>query len=150
MRFDVVQEMKRRMIALLLVAGTAALVLVAAKLSFPLSYADAPIRQEAASYIAWLQEGGERDPKVIATRYLYFGGDYQEALPGRIEVSAREVDPDTVRVRVFDPSCEDDSIHSSIHRVYLHRQDSGRWIPVRVDWSHRGRGRFGWTTEPTS
>lgn len=125
------------------------LALVVAKLTVPLSYADAPIRQEAVSYVASLQERGEQDPKVIATRYLYFGGDYQDALPGRIEVSATEVDRETVRVRVFDPSCEDDSISSSIHRVYLRRQDSGRWMPVRVDWSHRGRGRFGWTTQPT-
>jgi hypothetical protein len=142
--------MKRRTIAMLLVATMGVLALIVAKLTIPLSYADAPIRQEAVSYIASLQGRGERDPKVIATRYLYFGSDYQEAQPDRIEVSATELNRDEVRVRIFDPSCEDDSVSSSIHRVYLRRMGSGSWMPVRVDWSHRGRGGFGWTTQPTT
>lgn len=142
--------MKRRIIVILLVVTTGFLALVIAKLTIPFSYADAPITQEAAFYIASLQERGEQDPKVIATSYLYYGGDYQDAMPRRIKVNATELNRDTVRVRVFDPSCEDDSIYSSIRRVYLRKDESGRWIPIRVDWSHRGRGRFGWTTEPTT
>jgi hypothetical protein len=143
-------QMKRRIIATLLVVTIVVVALLVAKLTIPLSYADVPIRQEAVSYIVLLQERGERDPKVIATRYFYFGSDYQKAQPDRIEVSAKDLKRNEVRVRIFDPSCDDDSVSSSIHRVYLRRMDSGFWMPVRVDWSHRGRGRFGWTTQPTT
>lgn len=142
--------MKRRIIATLLVVTIVVVALLVAKLTIPLSYADVPIRQEAVSYIVLLQERGERDPKVIATRYFYFGSDYQKAQPDRIEVSAKDLKRNEVRVRIFDPSCDDDSVSSSIHRVYLRRMDSGFWMPVRVDWSHRGRGGFGWTTQPTT
>ncbi len=142
--------MKRRIIAMLLVAATGFLALIVAKMTIPLSYADAPIRQDAVSFIVSLQERGEHDPKELATRYLYFGTDYHEDQPDRIEVSATELNRDEVRVQIFDPSCEDDSVSSSIHRVYLRRMDSGSWMPVRVNWSHRGRGRFAWTTQPTT
>ncbi len=142
--------MKRRIQTCLLFAVLGVLALVVVKMTIPLGYADAPIHPEALSYVDSLQDRGLQDPKAIATRYLYFKTDYQDARPGRIEVSSTELDPETVRVRIYDPSCEDDSITSSIHRVYLRRQDSGRWIPVRVEWSHQGRGRFGWTTEPTT
>ncbi|MEK7949995.1 hypothetical protein [Luteolibacter soli] len=130
------------------VAGAAAFTY--AKLTIPFHYADRLINRDAASHLLSLQAKGEQSPEVLATRYVFFRTDYQESVPTRIQVSSKKVAADTIRVRVYDPHCEDDSTDSSIERVYLQKDQSQRWIPVRVEWSHRGRGRFGWTTEPTT
>lgn len=129
----------------LLVAG-----FVVIKLSVPLSYAEADLRSPAVEFVKGLQEPGEIDPRECAARYLYFNTDYHSETPDRILITKKMLSKDGVRITLHDPSCRDDSIHSSISRIYLERSDDGIWIPVRHEWSHTGRGRFGWTTEPTS
>lgn len=121
-----------------------------AALIFPFSYAEQPLNPDALQHVAKLQSKTEVTPENVALQYLYFGSDYESAVPARIKVASSVLDRDTTRVRVYDPNCQDDSVHSSIHRIYLRRNALRVWEPFKVDFSHRGRGRFGWTTEPTS
>lgn len=141
--------MKRSLLPVLLF-GIGALALVFAKLTIPFHYAEIPLDPEAVSHVISLQAKGGQTPDRVATHYLFFRGDYHDAPPKWIEVTSKQIDENTVRVKVFDPRCEDDSISHSIQRVYLRRDESQRWTPVRQEWSHKGRGKFGWTTEPTT
>jgi hypothetical protein len=141
---------RTKVIRAIAVAGAGVSALVVAKLTVPFHYAERPIDPAAKAHILSIQTKGEQDPEVIAARYLFFGSDYQDASPKWLQVTSKNIDGNTVRVKVYNPRCEDDSVFSSIHRVYLHRDESQHWVPVRVEWSHRGRGRFGWTTEPTT
>ena len=142
--------MKRRFRTFLILAGIAAIALSGAKLFVPFGYAERPLYPEAVAFVSQLQAGGEQDPELIAEGYLFYGTDYQFEVPDRIEVTSSRIGDDTIRVRIYDPSCMDDSIYSSIERVYLRKESSGQWMPTRVEWSHKGRGRFGWTTKPTT
>ncbi|MCP5541845.1 MAG: hypothetical protein H7A52_17010 [Akkermansiaceae bacterium] len=141
----------RRRLALWLIA--AALVIggfIALKLTIPFSYAEAELRAPAIEYVKELQRNGKIAPGECAARYLYFQTDYHTQNPDRIRIAEKEIAENQVRITLHDPSCRDDSIHSSITRIYLETSNEGIWIPVRHEWSHTGRGRFGWTTEPTT
>jgi len=123
---------------------------VALKLTVPFSYAEAELRSAAIEFVVGLQGSAEVDPKECATRYLYFKTDYHDETPSHIRIRAKELSESRVRVTLHDPSCRDDSIHSSISRIHLQRNDDGIWLATRHEWSHTGRGKFGWTTEPTN
>jgi len=97
-----------------------------------------------------LQKSGVLDPNKCAVHYLYFNTDYHREIPNRIRLKAKHLSKNQVLVTLHDPSCSDDSIHSSIDRIYLEYNNDGIWIPIRHEWSHTGRGKFGWTTEPTN
>ena len=142
--------MKSRHRILLIIVGLTPIAIGCAKLIVPFGYAERPIYSDAVAFVSRLQADGERDPEVIAVRYLFYGTDHQSKVPERIRLSSRRISSDTIRVRIYDPSCGDDSVYSSIDRVYLRHEISGGWTPTRVEWSHKGRGRFGWTTEPTT
>ena len=122
---------------------------VVIKLTIPLSYAETSIDPKASDFVARLQSTPV-DLETVALRYLFFGGDYQDEIPSRIKVSSTSMGDGVLRVRVYDPACEDDSVSSCVERVYLKMDGNRKWMPVKVDWSHTGRGRFGWTTLPTS
>ena len=137
-------------ISIIAVVVTGVAAFIYAKLTIPFHYAERPIDSNAVAHVISLQAKGEQDPEKIAAHYLYFHGDYHYAQPKWIQVTSKTVGENTVRVKIFNPRCEDDSVSSSIHRVYLRQDQSQHWVPVRQEWSHKGRGRFGWTTEPTT
>jgi hypothetical protein len=134
-------------IALGFVLGAGLIVL---KFTVPLVYAKAKLSSPAVDFVTGLQKSGALDPKECAARYVYFKTDYHTETPDRIRIVTKCLSGNQVRVSLHDPSCRDDSIHSSIDRIYLERNDDGIWIPTGHEWSHTGRGRFGWTTEPTA
>ena len=134
-------------VGLLLVALIAAAII---KLIIPLSYAQIALRPDALRHVAELQVASSMTPEAVAVKYLFFRTDYQNEVPERIEISSSGLNDRNVRVRIYDPSCRDDSVHSSIDRIYLRRTKLGAWEPYKVDFSHTGRGHFGWTTKPTS
>ena len=142
--------MRRKLILLFAAAFLLLVGFVVLKLTVPFSYAQAELRQPALEFVSGLQDGDTISPVECAARYLYFNSDYHAETPSRIEIMTKELTGDRVRVRLYDPSCHDDSIHSSIHRIYLERSHNKNWIPYRHEWSHTGRGRFGWTTQPTN
>ena len=124
--------------------------LIVLKLTVPFSYAKAALNSPAVEYVIELQRAGDIAPSECAARYLYFNTDYHREPPKRIRVSVKELSDNQVRIALFDPSCQDDSVHSSVDRIHLQRNGEGIWIPILHEWSHTGRGRFGWTTEPTT
>ena len=135
---------------MLALAFVIAACLAVLKLTVPFSYAEAELRPPAIQFVVGLQASGAIDPKECAARYLYFQSDYHSEVPGRIEVTIKTLSDGSVRVTFRDPSCRDDSVHSSIDRIYLQRSDAGIWVPNLHEWSHTGRGTFGWTTEPAN
>ena len=137
----------------LVIAGLLLVMLLAAaiiKLTIPFSYAELPLPQDKLGHVAELQESSSMTPEAVAVKFLFFRTDYQDEVPQRIEITSSKLEDNTVRVRIYDPSCRDDSVHSSIERVYLRRNQLGAWEPFKLDFSHTGRGHFGWTTKPTT
>jgi hypothetical protein len=132
-------------LAILLFVG-----LIALKLTVPFTYAKAELNSPAVDFVIGLQRTGDISPSECAARYLYFNTDYHRETPKRIRVSVKNLSDTQVRIALFDPSCRDDSVHSSVDRILLRRNGEGIWVPILHEWSHTGRGRFGWTTEPTS
>ncbi len=121
------------------------------KLTIPLSFKEVPIRVEALEHVDQLQLTKPRGPDEVALAYHFFGTDYQsQKYPDWIEASSTRVDDETVRVTIYDPRCQDDSIHRSIDRYFMQKDQDGMWLPIKADFSHTGRGKFGWTTEPTN
>ena len=143
------EEMRRKRTWALVLVFLLGIGFTMLKLTVPFSYAEAELRSSAIEFVAVLQERGEKDPKECAARYLYFNTDYHSETSSRVRVSMKELSGNRVRVTLYDPSCRDDSVLSSIHRVYLHRSDAGIWVPNRHEWSHTRRGKFGWATDPT-
>ncbi len=142
--------MKRKITWALILAFLLAVGFVILKLSVPFSYAQADLNPPALAFVTELQNADAIDPQKCATRYLFFHTDYHTETPERIKIRMKTISENVVRVTLYDPSCRDDSIHSSIDRIYLQRMDGNKWIPVRHEWSHTGRGKFGWTTQPTN
>ncbi len=125
-------------------------ILMSIKLAIPLGYKETSLHPIAIAHVKGLQAHGEVDPMECAARYLYFMTDYDSETPDRIRVSQKRLSDERVRITLHDPSCHDDSVSESIRRIYLERDQEGDWVPVRHEWSHKGRGRIGWTTRPTS
>ena len=132
-------------LALLLTGG-----LIVLKLTVPFTYAKAELNPPAVDYVIGLQRASVINPSDCAARYIFFNTDYHGVTPERIRVSVKNLSDTQVRVVLFDPSCQDDSVHSLIDRILLQRNGEGIWVPILHEWSHTGRGRFGWTTEPTT
>lgn len=121
------------------------------KLTIPLSFKEIPIRTEALHYAEKRQVGGAATPSEVAVSYHYFNTDYQNAkYPDWVEVHETHINENAVRVTIYDPRCQDDSVHCSMVRYYLQRSADGLWRPTKAEFAQKGRGRFGWTTEPTS
>lgn len=120
------------------------------KIAVPLNYAEAELRPDALQHLEQLQETARLSVLEAAQAYKYFGTDYEASMPARIHVSEVTLDTDVVRVRFHDPRVQDDSVFETCDRIYLRRDPEGRWQPFKHEWSHKGRGRLGWTTKPTS
>ncbi|MEI8343064.1 MAG: hypothetical protein WCH43_16195 [Verrucomicrobiota bacterium] len=139
----------KRAYTLLAIAIVVVIGAIMVKLTIPLTYAETPVYKEAADYVAGLQKKSALSAEQAATQYSLYRSDYQTEIPKRIKVTSKALDRDTVRITIFDPSCEDDSISSSIHRIYMRKDGTGKWRPIKSEFSQKGRGRFGWTTSPT-
>jgi hypothetical protein len=137
--------MKRLIIVLAIAIPALAAFVV---MQVPLTYASTAMRPEALQFVATLQTNGPMSPEGCAARYVFFHTDYDNKIPAWIRISSTSLGDGSVRVRIYDPNCQDDSIYASIERIYL-RKENGFWKPFKHEWSHTGRGRFGWTTLPT-
>lgn len=141
--------MKRFRLAILLAIGLA-ITAFTIWWRIPFTYAAASLNPYALHDVKWAQRHDPRPhtPEECATKYLFYRTDYEKEIPKRIKVSSKELRDGTWRVSVYDPGCEDDSTYEIIQRVYLTKTSEGHWQPVRVEWVHKARGRWGWTTEP--
>ncbi len=140
--------MKRYLLPLILLA--LALSAGFAIIDQPRSYALAPLNERSMNHIASLQEGASLTARDCAAAYLFFHTDYEKKIPARIEISSKTQTDGAVRVNFRDDGVEDDSTSNSIDRIYLRQDMRGHWVVERHEWSHKGRGHWGWTTEPTT
>jgi len=116
----------------------------------PFSFAGAKLDSWALSAVARAQSqsGHPLSPEECALKYHYHGTDYEKEIPKRIEVSSKDLGDGIWRVRIHDPTAEDDSIFESVARIYLQKTPEGHWQPLKAEYVHKARGRFGWTTKP--
>lgn len=128
---------------------TVVILVCLAKMITPLRYAEIPLREEALQHVAVIQTYDSFAATSVAQHYRYLNSDYESGLPSRIIVKETHSGPDVVIVSFYDPDVQDDSISQSVNRIHLKLAASGNWLPFRHEWSHKGRGRFGWTTKPT-
>jgi len=141
----------KRTITIIAIVMIAILGAILVKLTVPLSYREYPVYKEAVDFVTELQKKSVLTAEQVAIRYDFYHTDYENTeMPKRIQIKSKPLNDGTVRVTIFDPCCEDDSIFSSIERIYMRKDTMGRWQPTKVEFSHKGRGRFGWTTRPTS
>jgi len=122
---------------------------VALKLTIPLEYRAATLRPHGLHYLAQVQRETSLSAVEAAQVYQYVGTDYEQGLPPRIQITTRALGDDGIRVEFYDPRPEDDSVWEKRTRIYLRQNAAGSWVPYHSEWSHKGRGRFGWTTKPT-
>jgi len=118
------------------------------KINIPLTFKEAQINYDAYNYIIDLQKKLKLEPIDCAIKYLYFKTDYHDKVPEKIKAKIKIINDYNVLVIIYDPSCEDDSEYQTIDRIFLIKKNN-TWEPFKHDWSHKGRGKFGWTTENT-
>lgn len=149
---------RRNRLVLIVSASLLGLARLALEVSIPSSFAPEELRPDALRHVAALQSSRALTAQECAERYLDFGTDLQD-VPTRGDASTRvvsarvasteELRAGVVRVTIHNPDAQDDSIYETVDRIYLTRTDKQHWTPIRHEWSHRGRGRIGWTTQPT-
>ncbi len=142
--------MKRSLLIAVTLIVLAAAGFLILKITIPFQYAEAELRPDVLQYLEHLQEQNHLSPAEAAQLYKYHGTDYEGTLPPRIQITEAIVEADVVRVSFYDPSARDDSIFQTRSRIYMRRNSEGHWLPFKHEWSHKGRGRFGWTTKPTT
>ena len=112
----------------------------------PYRFVEVPLRKESlqqlqSSTLAF-------SPTEAATEYL------RSLFPDRLkrskfEIAIRYTSEQETVVTIIDRDCQDDSVYVTCDRFTLRRQ-SGAWLPVQHQAAWQGRGRVGWTTQPTS
>lgn len=141
--------MKQKIIILIILIFVFFIIfLLILKMNIPFNYKETEILSEAQKYVIDLQNQAKLEPYEVAEKYLYYKTDYHDKIPKRIKVTTKIVNKNNFIVIIYDPSCEDDSEFEMIDRIYL-IEERNIWKPIKHDWSHKGRGRFGWTTQPT-
>jgi hypothetical protein len=87
-------------------------------------------------------------PSETAFEYFYWWPDIDRPNRAKIEITTSYHSPDEAVVTVIDRDCQGDSTSLTCDRLTL-RRESGAWFPVRHQAAWQGRGRIGWTTQPT-
>ena len=125
MCFTFAENMKHKLRWAVVLAILLSVGLIALKLTVPFAYAKSELNFPAVDYVIGLQRAGDINPSECAARYLYFNTDYHRETPKRIRVSVKNLSDTQVRIAFFDPSCQDDSVHSSVDRILLQRNGEG-------------------------
>ncbi|MEP6669883.1 MAG: hypothetical protein ABJF10_12065 [Chthoniobacter sp.] len=118
----------------------------------PYRFVDAPLAPESLQHLrsgagsgaAWLAS-----PSETTLEYLNWWPQLDRPNLSRLDIATLYRSPEEAVVTIIDNDTRDDSISRSCDRLTLRRQ-GGVWIPVRHQAAWQGRGRFGWTTQPTS
>lgn len=118
-------------------------------LFFPLTYSSKNISGEALLNVMKLQQEKNLSPSECAIHYLYYNTDYRETIPNKIVIRDQKLKDGSIVVTFFNPHNADDSVYSSIDKIFLEKTEDNFWKPIRHEWSHKGRGILGWTTKTT-
>jgi len=130
----------------LLVILLLSIILLILKFNIPLNYKNQTINNEVKDYVINIQKVQKLKPVECAKKYLYYNTDHQNMIPTRIEIQQKLINNSNVAIIFYDPACDDDSIYSSIDKIYL-IYENDIWKPLKHEWSHKGRGLFGWSTK---
>jgi len=87
-------------------------------------------------------------PADTAFEYLYWWPKIDRPNRSKIDISVSLRSNDEAVVTVIDRDGQGDSTYVTCDRITLHREGRS-WFPVRHQAAWQGRGRLGWTTEPT-
>jgi hypothetical protein len=149
---EITQDAMRKSIYIIPAAAASLVVAgyLVAKATVPLSFASRSLHKDAVDHVLVLQSNKGLSPGECAQRYIYFNTDYHLSSPTGIIVTTDELGEGSVRITIHNPDVKDDSEHERVDRVYLEAKEDAIWTPIKHEWSHKGRGNFGWTTKPTS
>jgi hypothetical protein len=118
----------------------------------PYRFVDSPLDKKSLQHLragTSTAASWAASPSETAFEYLYWWPQLDRPNRARLDISVAYRSPDDAIVTVIDNDCQDDSIWRTCDRLTLHRQ-SGVWLPVRHQSAWQGRGRIGWTTQPTT
>jgi hypothetical protein len=87
-------------------------------------------------------------PSETAYEYLYWWPEIDRPNRAKLEITTSYRSPDEAVVTFVDHDCKSDSTSLTCDRLTL-RRENGAWVPVRNQAAWQGRGRIGWTTQPT-
>jgi hypothetical protein len=118
----------------------------------PFRFVDQPLWDESLQHLRSGASSGAswtRSPADAADEYLHWWCDPSDR-PERVklDISVSYRSPDEAVVSVINRYCKDDSVSVMCDRLTL-RHERGAWSPLRHQAAWQGRGRFGWTTQPT-
>ncbi|MEI6536772.1 MAG: hypothetical protein WCN98_15605 [Verrucomicrobiaceae bacterium] len=118
----------------------------------PFRFVDEPLAEESLQHLrAGARSGAPwlSSPADTVFEYLYWWPQLDPTNRAKLDISVSYHSPDVAIVTVIDNGCRDDSTWRTCDRVTL-LQKSGLWLPVRHQSAWQGRGRIGWTTQPTT
>ena len=141
---------KKKKIILLIIL-IAIIVSLFVKYFVPICYKERNIDLKMVESLTLLQQANRMELIDCAKYCYYYPNEFEESETTwlkRINVTIKMIEPDYAKIKIYDPQCDDDSVMSMIDIFYFKHEDN-LWIPVKHEWIHRGRGRFGWTTKPT-
>lgn len=110
-----------------------------------LFWEDAEISNERMEFIE-NTVGFDSDPKLIASKYLFYGTDYHENIPERISVKVIKKAEIEIVVEIHNPLTHDDVISQAKDRIYFIKYNNEYNI-VRHTWKikywrERARGEL--------
>ena len=97
---------------------------------------------EAARGATWTQH-----PVQVALALTRFGCSDPFENPASIRVA--QAGPSRAVVMIHEWGCHDDSTAETYSVIRLRRDEAATWRPTAYAGCRKGRGHWGWTTEPT-
>lgn len=112
----------------------------------PYRFVDRNIEEQSLQHLHLNPAG--TSPSEIAFEYLYWWPGIDRPDRAKLEITTSYHPTGVAVVTIFDHDGQSDSTYSTCDRLTLRRQN-GAWIPIRHQAAWQGRGRIGWTTQPT-
>jgi hypothetical protein len=116
----------------------------------PYSFVDRSLAEQSLQHLRSSSGGSSwaSSPSETALEYLYWWPQLDRPNRSKLDIATFYRSPELAVVTFIDNDTRDDSISRSCNRITLRRQ-SGVWFPIRHQAAWQGRGRIGWTTQPT-
>jgi len=119
----------------------------------PFRFADYPLSESAIQHFhsaAPAEATWMSSPADAADEYLHWWCHPSDRPQrSRLDISVSYLSSEEAIVTVINRHTQDDSVSATCDRLTLRRVMTG-WIPIRHQAARQGRGRFGWTTQPTT
>ncbi|MDB6138283.1 MAG: hypothetical protein JWO94_1355 [Verrucomicrobiaceae bacterium] len=114
----------------------------------PRAFVDVPIAPATQARLRTLALEGA-GPREMALHYYCYPPDCPDGPdPAKLEVRVSNPSADQSVVTIINRFTYSDSTTVTCDRFTM-RHEGNLWLPVRHQTAWQGRGRFGWTTQPT-